>query len=104
VNPGKAIFKVVDFLTRYQYRKAEELCSADDKVDIIINAVKKKGLLRIVYLKPDDEKSRRVILPLTIGQMEYQGKSYLEVRAFCMQRNAERTFRVDRILELEEAE
>jgi ATP-dependent DNA helicase PIF1 len=55
-------------------------------------------------LKPDDEKSRRVIRPLTIGQMEYQGKSYLGVRAFCMQRNAERTFRVDRILEIEEAE
>jgi ATP-dependent DNA helicase PIF1 len=97
-------FKVVDFLTRYQYRKAEERCSFDDKVDIIKRAIEKNSLLRIVYLKPDDEKSRRVIRPLTIGQMEYQGKTYLGVRAFCMQRNAERTFRVDRILEIEEAE
>jgi ATP-dependent DNA helicase PIF1 len=97
-------FKVVDFLTRFQYHKAEQLCSLDNKIDIIKRTIQKNGLLRIVYLKPDDEKSRRVIQPQTLGEMEFQGKSYLGVRAFCFQRQAERTFRVDRILEIEETE
>jgi predicted DNA-binding transcriptional regulator YafY len=35
--------------------------------------------------------------------MEYHGKRYLGVRAFCMKRNEERIFRIDRILEIEEA-
>jgi ATP-dependent DNA helicase PIF1 len=35
--------------------------------------------------------------------MTYQGKSYLGMRAFCLIRNAERTFRVDRILEIAES-
>jgi predicted DNA-binding transcriptional regulator YafY len=34
--------------------------------------------------------------------MEYQGKKYLGMRAFCMKRNEERVFRIDWILEIEE--
>jgi ATP-dependent DNA helicase PIF1 len=94
-------FKVVDFLTRYQYQKAEQRLTLDKKVEIIKKAIENKTLLQIVYLKPDDEKSRRTIRPYTIGQMEYGGKTYLGVRAFCLTRKEERTFRVDRILEIE---
>jgi ATP-dependent exoDNAse (exonuclease V) alpha subunit len=96
-------YDVVKFLTRYQYRKAEEARPADDKLQAIQRAIRSRTALRIVYLKPNDEKSRRVILPLTVGQMEYQGKAFLGMRAFCLTREEERTFRVDRILELEEA-
>ncbi|MEA1958293.1 MAG: AAA family ATPase, partial [Chloroflexota bacterium] len=95
-------YKVVDFLTKYQYRKAEQAYPADDKVEVIKKAIENEAALRIVYLKPSDEKSRRVIRPETVGEMEYRGKKYLGVRAFCMKRNEERTFRVDRILEIEE--
>jgi ATP-dependent DNA helicase PIF1 len=97
-------FQVVDFLTKYQYRKAEQLCKTDDKLEIILKAIKNKTLLQIVYLKPSDEKTRRTIKPLIVGEMEYQGKTYLGVRAFCLKRNEERTFRVDRILEITEGE
>lgn len=95
-------FKVVKFLTKYQYDKAAESCSLDDKVRIIEQAIKDKAGLRIVYLKPNDEKSRRVIVPAVMGEMEYQGKTYLGVRGLCMTRKQDRTFRVDRILEIEE--
>ena len=37
-----------------------------------------------------------------MGEMEYRGKKYLGMRAFCMKRREERVFRVDRILESEE--
>ncbi|MBI4303918.1 MAG: AAA family ATPase [Chloroflexi bacterium] len=95
-------YNVVKFLTKYQYKKAEEACSLDDKVGIIERAIKARTALQIVYLRPNDEKSKRIIRPLVLGEMEYQGKSYLGVRAFCLTRNEERTFRVDRILEIAE--
>jgi len=95
-------FNVVDFLTKFQYRKAEQSCTLDNKISLIKQAVKNKTKLQIVYLKPSDEKTRRIIRPHTIGEMEYQGKKYMGVRAFCFKRNEERTFRVDRILEMQE--
>jgi len=95
-------YKVVGFLTKYQYKRAEQSCPVNDKVEAIKRAIENKAALQIVYLKPSDEKTRRIIRPETVGEMEYRGKKYLGMRAFCMKRNEERTFRVDRILEIEE--
>jgi ATP-dependent exoDNAse (exonuclease V) alpha subunit len=95
-------YKVVDFLTKYQYKKAEQSCPVNDKVETIKRAIENKTALQIVYLKPNDEKTSRIVRPETVGEMEYRGKKYLGMQAFCMKRNAERVFRVDRILEIEE--
>ena len=54
-----------------------------------------------MYLKPNDEKSTRVVRPEEVGEMEYRGKKYLGMRAFCLKRREERVFRIDRILEIE---
>jgi len=97
-------FKVVDFLTRYQYKKAEESYSLADKSELIRRAIDNRQMLDITYLKPSDEKSRRTILPLEIGEMEYRGKRYPGLIAFCLTRQEKRTFRVDRILEIKESE
>jgi hypothetical protein len=97
-------FQVVRFITRYQYHRAEQSCTMENKLDIIQQAIQKKGLLNIVYLKPGDEKTRRTIRPYSVGEMEFQGKTYLGIRAFCLKRNQERTFRVDRILEIKAAQ
>ena len=94
-------YKVMDFLTKYQYKKAEQSYPVNDKVEAIRKAIENKAALQIVYLKPNDEKTRRTIRPETVGEMEYRGKKYLGMRAFCMKRNEERTFRIDRILEIE---
>ena len=95
-------YQVMDFLTKYQYQKAEKSYPVDGKIDVIRKAIENGALLEIVYLKPSDEKTRRVVRPETVGEMEYHGKKYLGMRAFCLQRNEERVFRVDRILEIEE--
>jgi ATP-dependent DNA helicase PIF1 len=97
-------FKVVDFLTRYQYQKAARRFSQEDKIEMILKAIRDKAFLDIVYLKPDDEKSHRTIRPDHLGEMEYRGKTYLGIKAFCLMRNKERNFRVDRILEMKEAQ
>jgi len=95
-------YRVVDFLTKYQYKKAEQSHPVNDKLEIIRRAIEKNAALHIVYLKPNDEKTRRVVMPESLGEMEYQGKKYLGMRAFCTKRNEERNFRIDRILEIEE--
>ena len=95
-------YKVVKFLTKYQYDKAAMTLPVDDKVEVIQRAIENRALLEITYLKPNDEKSRRVIRPEVVGEMEYQGRNYLGVLAFCLKRNEERVFRVDRILDIRE--
>jgi ATP-dependent DNA helicase PIF1 len=96
-------YQVMDFLTKYQYKKAEQFCPVDNKIEVIRKAIENKGLLEIVYLKPSDEKTTRTIRPEALGEMEYQGKKYLGMRAFCLKRNEYRVFRIDRILEIREA-
>jgi len=93
-------FRVVNFITAQQYELSEEKLPLDDKVAIIEAAAENKEELEMVYLKTTDEKSKRVVIPEGVGQMEYRGKSYLGMRAYCLKRNELRNFRVDRILEL----
>jgi ATP-dependent DNA helicase PIF1 len=95
-------FKVVNFLTRFQYGKAEQNCSVENKVKKIQEAITRGETINIVYLKPNDEKSKRNIEPFEVGEMEFKGVTYLGVRAFCAKRHGERVFRVDRILEIED--
>ncbi|MBU0501949.1 MAG: WYL domain-containing protein, partial [Candidatus Margulisbacteria bacterium] len=71
-------------------------------IRLISEIAKKGGKLRMTYLKTSDEKSKRTIEPLEIAEMEYKGKPFLGLRAFCHSRGEERTFRLDRILEMEE--
>ncbi len=94
-------YRVVRFLTRFQYKKAEENLSYDRKKKMIQAAIAQSGLLQMVYLKPDDTKSKRRILPKSVEQMEYKGKSFEGVKAFCFKRGEARIFRIDRMLELE---
>ncbi|MFC1941845.1 AAA family ATPase [Chloroflexota bacterium] len=96
-------YQVMDFLTRYQYRKAEQACPVGDKIEVIRQAIENKLSLEIVYLKPSDEKTIRVVSPEAVGEMDYRGKKYLGMRAFCLKQNTERVFRIDRILEIREA-
>jgi hypothetical protein len=93
-------YQVMDFLTKYQYKKAEATCPVDSKIEVIRKAIENEALLEIVYLKPSDEKTTRVVRPKAVGEMEYRGKKYLGMRAFCLKRNEERAFRIDRVLEI----
>jgi len=95
-------WQVVKFLTRFQYAQAERQCSREDKVMMIETAIKDRQTLEIVYLKAKDEKSRRKIRPLFIGNMEYKGHPFTGLEAFCLARRERRIFNVDRILEIRE--
>jgi len=93
-------WRVVKFLTSLQYQKADEATSVDEKRGIIDDAIRRGIDLEVVYLKPDDTKSTRTIRPIAVEQMEYKGRAFEGLRAFCRLRGDQRTFRIDRILEI----
>jgi hypothetical protein len=93
-------WRVVKFLTRFQYDRAAERQSYEDKKRIIEEAIGENRDLDILYLKPDDTKSRRRIRPESVEEMEYGGKTFEGVRAYCHEREDTRTFRIDRMLEV----
>jgi len=93
-------YRVMRFLTGRRYDEAERTMSLTEKVRVLEEAARHETPVHIVYLKPNDEKSTRTIIPRAVGEMEYQGKTYVGVQAFCLMRQEDRTFRVDRILEM----
>jgi ATP-dependent DNA helicase PIF1 len=93
-------WRVAQLLTRFQYRKADERIGYDERRSIVADAIRRGMDLEIIYLKPDDTKSLRTIRPISIEEMEFKGKTFEGLRAFCRLRDEERTFRIDRILEI----
>jgi hypothetical protein len=95
-------YRVVKFMTGSQYERAEKDNPLEHKIEMINQAIKYRRALRMVYLKASDEKSTRIIEPINVGEMEYNGVPFMGMKAFCLKRHEVRTFRVDRILQLEE--
>jgi DNA polymerase III epsilon subunit-like protein/nucleoside-triphosphatase THEP1 len=93
-------YRVVKYLTGYQYDLSEEKLPLDSKVKHLNDAIEKGEELEIVYLKNTDEKTVRVIRPQSVGMMNYRGRSFLGLSAYCCLRKEVRTFRVDRILQV----
>jgi predicted DNA-binding transcriptional regulator YafY len=94
-------WRVAKFLTSHRYGESEKKQSLDSKVRMISAAIKNGGRLAITYLKANDTKSKRIIEPLEVGEMEYSGRPFLGVRAICDLRGEERVFSVKKILEME---
>jgi ATP-dependent DNA helicase PIF1 len=94
--------RIYKFLTSYAYKKAEESFSFEDKLDFIQKAISSKKKLEMNYLKANDTKSKRIIIPLTVGEANYQGKKFTGMMAYCTKRGENRMFSVSRILDLKE--
>jgi hypothetical protein len=92
--------RVVGFVTRYQYKQAEKQLSMEERLALLDRAIKGKNKLEIVYLKTKDEKSKRTIIPRYVGELEYQGRKFPGLQAFCTSRQDERVFHIERILEM----
>jgi len=95
-------WRVVKFQTNFQYRKSEEKMPLTEKIALIEEAIAGAIPLEITYLKANDIKSRRIVLPKKVGEFEYLGKSFLGLAAFCMKRKEYRNFRIDRMLEIKQ--
>jgi ATP-dependent DNA helicase PIF1 len=93
-------WRIVNFVTQFQYHISEKKFPIEKKIDLIQEAIVQKRKLEIVYLKASDEKSKRIITPSYVGEMTYSGKKYIGVAGFDAALQEERNFRVDRILEI----
>jgi len=58
--------RIIEFLTRYQYKLAEKSLTNKDKLALISEAIADGALLEITYLKTQDVKSKRIIQPKTV--------------------------------------
>jgi len=94
-------YRVVHFLTKYQYDQSEMFLSLDDKVKFLKNIIKEQWRVHMTYLKSVDVKSRRIFEPQHIGTMQYNEKDFLWVSWYCHTTWKDRVFRVDRILTVE---
>lgn len=92
--------KIVNFLTSYKYKISEDNMPFESKKHIIEQAIKNNEELDIVYLKPNNEKSKRKIKPLRFEQIEYANKKIDGFIAYCYKKNDERFFKIERILEI----
>jgi len=95
-------WRVVKFVTEYQYGLSEKRISIDEKIGLIKRAIDDGSFLEIIYLRAKGEKSKRIIKPESVGEMEYKGKNFTGTWAYCLKRKDCRSFRVDRILEIKE--
>ena len=68
---------------------------------MIERAIDGEQKLEMTYLKSNDTKSKRVIIPLTVGEEVYEGYNFLGMLAYCTKRKEERMFNVERILTLQ---
>ncbi len=93
-------WRVVRFMTQFQYRLSDEALPLKAKTEIVDKAIHEKKELEIIYLKSNDEKSRRRIRPEKRGKMEYMGKAFEGLEAYCFERKEIRVFRIDRILKI----
>ena len=92
--------RVIAFVTKYQYRQAQKLLPMKKRLSLLNDAIKGGKKLEIIYLKTKDEKSKRTIIPRRVGEMEYNGRTFPGVEAFCNERQGERVFHLERILEM----
>jgi hypothetical protein len=93
-------WRVVRFLTGFQYAKSEARLAYAEKRRLIEEAIAEGRVLEVVYLKPDDSKSRRRIRPEGLEPMEYGGRKFEGLRAWCYEREDIRHFRIERMLEI----
>lgn len=93
--------EIVNFLTQYQYRLTEKETPLEKKLSYIKKAMEEDKFLQIVYLKPNGDKTRRIIKPYSLGERFYKDKPFIGVEAYCKKRNDIRIFRVDRIIQME---
>jgi len=97
-------WRVVNFVTKYQYEQAKKTLSVAEKLSMVEKAIRDKTPLEIVYLKTKDEKSQRIIFPSFVGEIEYNGRKFIGIKAFCTKRKDDRVFHIERILQMRTVE
>lgn len=97
-------WRVVKFITKSQYSQSALQMPLQEKVLLIERAIREKALLDLTYLKAKDEKSRRIVKPIRVAEMEFAGRPFTGLEAWCRLRGDKRVFNVEKILEVRRAD
>lgn len=102
VRPGDVMtdWRIVRYVTGHQYGVSETAMPLEEKIKYIEKAIAGGLALEITYLKASDEKSRRKVKPVAVGDCNYKTVKFKGMQADCLLRGERRVFRVDRILEM----
>ncbi len=96
--------RIFSFLESFSGRALEvtvgQVMGLPEKIALIQKSIDAQAALDITYLKADDTKTTRKVIPLVVGTATYQGQSYEGMKAFCTHQQEEYMFRVDRILKM----
>lgn len=92
--------RIIKFLTEFQYKNSEKKLPLQEKISMIERAINERKEIEIIYLKSSDIKTKRLIKPIYIGDLEYANKTFLGLKAFCMLRKQERHFNVEKIIDV----
>jgi ATP-dependent DNA helicase PIF1 len=93
-------YRIIQFLTRMRYAKADETMPIEQKMAMIQHAIDSRIHLQITYLKANDTQTERVVIPSKVGIEHYQGKAFPGMKATCTLRKEHRMFHVGRILSM----
>jgi ATP-dependent DNA helicase PIF1 len=93
-------WQVAKFMTGLQYARSHKRHPREEKLRVLETAVREGQTIEILYLKAKDEKTLRKVQPLCVGEMEYKGRPFTGLEAFCLTRREKRVFNVDKILEI----
>lgn len=93
-------YRIINFLTQFQYHLAEKNQSLDEKIKILQESQENNLAVEITYLKRQDEKIKRQLLVQAVGEQEYLGKKFIGLQGYCLKTQKTQTFNVSRILEL----
>jgi ATP-dependent exoDNAse (exonuclease V) alpha subunit len=96
-------WRIRRYVTGHQYGESEQRLPLEEKLKLIERAIAEGACLEMTYLKASDEKSRRTVKPVSVGDCTYMNKTFKGMHAHCLKRGENRVFRVDRILELKAA-
>jgi energy-coupling factor transporter ATP-binding protein EcfA2 len=78
-----------------------EVQSGREVVSVLRAAFEDRLAVRIKYHRPPGEPNWRTVTPLEVGELSYNQRGFNGLRAFCHDRQAERMFRLDRIVAVE---
>ena len=91
-------YRIVRFLRELKLR--ESGLEMDERIRLIEEAIENGNYIEMVYLKGSNERTHRVVRPISLGTESFRGREFLGMWAYCTMRRSERMFRVDRIISL----
>lgn len=93
-------YRIMKFLTKYQYARSAKRMPLQAKIDFITQAISDHQNIEMTYLKSSDSKTMRTLTPTKVGEMIFKEKKFFGVQGICHTSKSTKVFNVEKILDL----